>query len=517
MKKFLLSLLLSALMVTPVNAYTVKSGDTLSKLAREYGTTVSRLVELNEIANPDLIYVGQELRVSAPELIFGATPTPTSSAAMKYVEIPDSSLFVGGIVGDTSITLDRLVDIYGNDLTMSDFGNEGFGRINPEGDGTSESFSFTGVTSNSDDTVTLTGVSTTLAKYPYTRTAGLRRAHSIGSIVRISNTAAFYDTFANKENNEIVDGLWTFGQIPYAPTSTPSDDRELVTLYQFRQATTTGGINASETQKGVSELSTGAEAAAGTSLGDTGARLALPTSLATSTGGFAGNWVAVTTSTGKLYKSFGGSADSLATLNSNALVVENPASATSTPTANGIPIAGAGGTIADGWIAVQSNEKIGVSTVQALSSSTVSVVMATTTVPAGYLGTDNAVVIDMPVTDFKISASTFINITLWYGSTAIASTTITEANTANQSGMVGSIRAQVTASGSASSQRGVITFVANATGVRNNGSAAAGSATNTAAENSANALPLYITAQFGNGSTALNALQSGGWVAYIIR
>ncbi len=43
------------------NKYTVKLGDTLSKIAFEYDTTVQNLVKLNHISNPDLIYVGQIL------------------------------------------------------------------------------------------------------------------------------------------------------------------------------------------------------------------------------------------------------------------------------------------------------------------------------------------------------------------------------------------------------------------------------------------------------------------------
>lgn len=41
--------------------YTVKRGDTLSQISREYGTTVSRIVELNNIQNPNLIYIGQKI------------------------------------------------------------------------------------------------------------------------------------------------------------------------------------------------------------------------------------------------------------------------------------------------------------------------------------------------------------------------------------------------------------------------------------------------------------------------
>ena len=42
---------------------TVARGDTLSRLASKYGTTVSSLVRLNEIENPNLIYIGEQLYV----------------------------------------------------------------------------------------------------------------------------------------------------------------------------------------------------------------------------------------------------------------------------------------------------------------------------------------------------------------------------------------------------------------------------------------------------------------------
>ncbi|REJ12310.1 MAG: hypothetical protein C6W58_16910 [Bacillaceae bacterium] len=43
--------------------YAVKKGDTLTKIAKKYETTVQNLVKLNNIKNPDLILVGQKLRV----------------------------------------------------------------------------------------------------------------------------------------------------------------------------------------------------------------------------------------------------------------------------------------------------------------------------------------------------------------------------------------------------------------------------------------------------------------------
>ena len=43
--------------------YTVKKGDTLSKIASKYGTTVSQIMKWNNISNPNLIYIGQKFRV----------------------------------------------------------------------------------------------------------------------------------------------------------------------------------------------------------------------------------------------------------------------------------------------------------------------------------------------------------------------------------------------------------------------------------------------------------------------
>lgn len=43
--------------------YTVKSGDTLSGIAKKYGTTYQNLAKINGIQNPNVIYPGQKIRV----------------------------------------------------------------------------------------------------------------------------------------------------------------------------------------------------------------------------------------------------------------------------------------------------------------------------------------------------------------------------------------------------------------------------------------------------------------------
>lgn len=43
--------------------HVIKSGETLSGIAAEHGTTVSAIVKLNKLKNPDMIYAGERLRV----------------------------------------------------------------------------------------------------------------------------------------------------------------------------------------------------------------------------------------------------------------------------------------------------------------------------------------------------------------------------------------------------------------------------------------------------------------------
>lgn len=45
--------------------YTVKAGDTLSKIAAQYGTTYQKIAAYNGIANPNLIHIGQKIKIPA--------------------------------------------------------------------------------------------------------------------------------------------------------------------------------------------------------------------------------------------------------------------------------------------------------------------------------------------------------------------------------------------------------------------------------------------------------------------
>ena len=49
--------------------YEVKDGDTISTIAMKFGISVKQLIEFNQIANPSLIYVGQELKIDENKLL----------------------------------------------------------------------------------------------------------------------------------------------------------------------------------------------------------------------------------------------------------------------------------------------------------------------------------------------------------------------------------------------------------------------------------------------------------------
>jgi LysM repeat protein len=57
----------------PVQTYVIRAGDTLAIIARNHGTTIQWLVEVNGIQDPNVIQVGQELIVGVPA---GWTPAP---------------------------------------------------------------------------------------------------------------------------------------------------------------------------------------------------------------------------------------------------------------------------------------------------------------------------------------------------------------------------------------------------------------------------------------------------------
>lgn len=206
----------------------------------------------------------------------------------NFVQLQDLRLAGSGIsLSDTSITLQSMKLIDGTtSVTMSMFGTVGMAVIEPD-TSREENISFTGITQNTDGTATLTGVTRGLAfSTPYTDVSANRKAHAGGSIMRISNTAPFYNQIAVKDNDESILGAWLFPSAePTRPKITAdvdaTDATSFVTLGQLGRTTAAGAANASTTVNGISEIATQDEVEDGTATGGTGATVVVPASALT--------------------------------------------------------------------------------------------------------------------------------------------------------------------------------------------------------------------------------------------
>ncbi len=86
--------------------YIVQRGDTLSRIAARYGTTVQALMSINNIANPDRIWVGQRIAIAkgaagAP----AATKPSTSTGAMsgRWIDVNLSQQRLTAYQGNTPV------------------------------------------------------------------------------------------------------------------------------------------------------------------------------------------------------------------------------------------------------------------------------------------------------------------------------------------------------------------------------------------------------------------------------
>ena len=84
---------------------TIQRGDTLSNLAVEYNTTVQRLVELNNIQNPNLIYAGATLIVPSGETIESSDGNSTSGQTIYIVQRGDTLNQIARSFGTTAIAI----------------------------------------------------------------------------------------------------------------------------------------------------------------------------------------------------------------------------------------------------------------------------------------------------------------------------------------------------------------------------------------------------------------------------
>lgn len=166
----------------------------------------------------------------------------------------------GVIIGDTTAILSSFKTIDGVNLTMANFGDKGFGTLEPGSGTLEEQISFTGVTQNSNGTATLTGVSNVLFIAPYTETSGLAKTHAGGVQFVISNTSGFYNRLASKSDDETITGKWTFpGDDVNRPTLSSDVDSvtntDLVTIGQLSRTAIASAVAATTIQVGYSKIS----------------------------------------------------------------------------------------------------------------------------------------------------------------------------------------------------------------------------------------------------------------------
>ena len=234
-----------------------------------------------------------------------AAGTPTVN--FKWVQSQSYTLAgSGAVLGATTLTLKSFKQIDGTLLTISNFGIKGFGTIEPGSGSTEDQITFSGVTQNANGTATLTGVKSALNIYPYTETSGISYTHPGGVKFVLTNTAAFYNEFAQRSNDNTIDGLYTF-----ASTSMPRLDDYKVPTNRYQLAPkgyvddsiAGGGVPISEDTAGIGKIATKAQASDGVSSDGT-YRYLLPSSMATTTSQVATTSIPITGTNGKLSDNF---------------------------------------------------------------------------------------------------------------------------------------------------------------------------------------------------------------------
>lgn len=180
----------------------------------------------------------------------------------------------GEIIGSTTLTVASFNDIDGNAIAMADLGTKAYGTLEPNSGIQEEQISFTGVTNNTNGTVTLTGVHNVGFKSPYTETSGLLKSHAGGVKFVLANTSGFYSSFAILVNDDTVTGDWTFSNhAPTIPTEISSAIHRAASIEYVNAIAIAGAPNASTTVKGIVQEATTAQVNAGTATGSTGAVL----------------------------------------------------------------------------------------------------------------------------------------------------------------------------------------------------------------------------------------------------
>lgn len=102
--------------VVSADTYEVKQGDTLSEISQVHNVSVDEIVSTNQIANPNLIHIGQELQlnaltepVSVPDV--EKVQTPTTEQNVFTSENKDAEYVAQRMSQATGIAVDKWRDV----------------------------------------------------------------------------------------------------------------------------------------------------------------------------------------------------------------------------------------------------------------------------------------------------------------------------------------------------------------------------------------------------------------------
>lgn len=87
----LVSLLSLSVFASTVVQHTVRPGESVTSIARKYGVSNSQILADNNIANANLLRVGQILSITVPDDAPAPTPVPTSTAAPTSAPAADDT------------------------------------------------------------------------------------------------------------------------------------------------------------------------------------------------------------------------------------------------------------------------------------------------------------------------------------------------------------------------------------------------------------------------------------------
>jgi len=423
--------------------------------------------------------------------------------ATLYVQSPTLYLAGSGIViGATSATLTNLVDIYGNVLTMTDFGDLGYITFEPD-TSNAEGATFTGITANANGTYTLTGLKTILAKSPYTQTSGAVRNHAGGTKVVVTDNVGFWDTFINKNNDSTVVGKVTFPNGAKRPVLDADTDTAtataVVTYGQLSRTVIAGGVAATTTTLGYVKISAEpVSALSPIAVGDNDGRV--PTQaendalVGNNTSIAVGSGNTFVTQTGlqvnaEKYAADAGASDTYAITLSPALAsyatgmmvimrANTANTGTATLNVNGLGaktiVKGVSTTLSDGDIGgsmvcvlvyngtnfVLTNPTVNalgnmlnlVTTDVTYSSSTAENTLLSYSLPGNVLGTGNAVRVTMHVSNLGVTSTNTWTLRFKYGATTIATKVYT--NVSGNNVFQGKIEFLLASTGTSNSQNG---------------------------------------------------------------